>query len=47
MILMLMLPVGVAQVGCVTIAVGIEGNAVTATVAVVDTFAQPPVPVTV
>ena len=42
-----MLPVGVAQVGCVALAVGIEGKAVTVTVAVVDTLAQPPVPVTV
>jgi hypothetical protein len=47
MLLMLMLPVGVAQVGCVALAVGIEGKAVTVTVAVVETLAQPPVPVPV
>ena len=36
----------VAHVGCVAVAVGVVGNAVTVTVAVVDAVAQPPVPAT-
>ena len=36
----------VAQVGCVAVADGVVGKAVTVTVAVVDAVAQPPVPAT-